>query len=566
MFKGVYKMKFNIGDKVVLKKNLHNKVYREYISHPDSTTQEIRTLSFLKKYRKFFGKIGIVTELYNGIYGVYFDTSKVTALGSWLKSVKPIKKIKDTPKETKPEYKITIGSDPELSFSVGNTQNNLLFPAKWFINTSTSTQLGCDGCADLAELRPPYGNNPLEHTENIRKILRRLNNKVELLNKGNDLLRYFPADTLNSLGERNVITLAGNGFLKSTGGHIHFNIPLGDENKKFLLLLDIMSIFLNSMEVREDSVRRRAGNYGQLSAYETKSYGFEYRTLASWLYSQNNARNILCLSYVLAYEWMNNKDFCEQIIALFLKEFPNYGIAFQSANSLYFIREKINLFEIFKKKVRKMIKYPEYKPYIENLFSFQKLGKKFKEHEDLLSQWDFSIDEKKATDFYYFNEKDYFMKEIKEMVTNEKTEGENIFIYGINQKKDYDLATNNDYIYNLLTHYSMKFSKNYKITKMRNFDFDSIGFGYKLRAVNRNEIVTILEQIRGNLEREYIKKPFISDNTDYETKMAQTDTERDIESRGIEVLSTPEGESPIPRLMREYLETTLATTDTRGSW
>ena len=63
--------------------------------------------------------------------------------------------------------------------------------------------------------------------------------------------------------------------------------------------------------------KRKKTGYGQLGAYETKSYGFEYRTPASWLYSENNARSILCLSYTLAYEFMNNRELCLKMIKTF---------------------------------------------------------------------------------------------------------------------------------------------------------------------------------------------------------------------------------------------------------
>jgi hypothetical protein len=415
---------------------------------------------------------------------------------------------------------ITIGSDAEVSFALDKAIKTNLYRADNFLTTSLTTQLGCDGCASIAELRPNYTENPIEHINNLKKILKRLKVKIGNENKG--------------LDGKKIITLAGNGFSQyPTGGHIHFGIQLTTQrDREILKLLDIMAIFLMPMENKEFASRRRLNTgYGQLGAFERKSYGFEYRTLGSWLYDSNNARNILCLAYTLGYEFVNNRKFTEKIIKTVKnniysgKELNRKTmIMYSGCNSQFFNKREFNLYSYFMKSVRKMEKYQEYKPYIENLFSFFKLRKEFRENEDILENWDLN---KTKSYFYHFNSNDCFIPEIKKGIKNKLVnDNKNLFIFGLNKNRTPDIITNNEKILQIINIFNKDNSLNYKVEQTSIYSYDNIGFSLKLRENNQDYIIKLLEFIKDNIDKEILKESY-EETVDYEGKSAETDTEKE---------------------------------------
>lgn len=521
--------KIKIGDLVKIRDSL-------IINNPYGTPK----IYFNKELRKYKDKELIVTKVDKG----YFYTKECPILlnRTMLSVIKKKKfKLKKALTKNKEEYKITIGSDPELCFTINEPIAENFFPAKNFLPPSTMTQLGCDGCSDIAELRPPYGDSPIEHLENIKRILRRLKQRIEKAESNGTILRSFPRFNTNPITlpdmigkeketiKLSILTHGGNGIYKPIGGHIHFNIPINqDENIIFLDLLDIMSIFLMPLEDKEDFLKRKGGHYGQLSAYETKSYGFEYRTMGSWLYSESNCRNILCLAYTLAYEWMNNRDYCEKLIKTFKNTFKENFYNFYSSYDIDKFINPFNLFLWFKKSVRKMKKYKEYKPYLENLFSLHSLKRQFREHDDIMKYWDFSKVKVKSNKFYGFNERDFFIKDIKNKINNEEESEQNIFIYGISRKntQNYEVSTNNSYLGDKINTFFYNKNLNFKIRieKLDSpYSFDSIGFSYEMRKNYQDIIVEILKELK-NIDREYLNSPYDEEKILYENKTAETDT------------------------------------------
>lgn len=177
--------------------------------------------------------------------------------------------------------RFSMGADPELIFvnnkgivSAGDyfdRQNN---------HAGNNPEIGADGHPWTAEVRPAPGYTPDELVQNLRGIFTR-NYKA------------LPDD---------VSWVAGS-FVhgKSIGGHIHFggikaSMPI-------IAALDgIVSQTVILMEDQGGARMRRAGMYGQLGDVRTKSWGFEYRPLPSWIVSEQIATAVIALAKAVVFE------------------------------------------------------------------------------------------------------------------------------------------------------------------------------------------------------------------------------------------------------------------------
>ncbi|MGI5913052.1 MAG: putative amidoligase domain-containing protein, partial [Syntrophomonadaceae bacterium] len=185
--------------------------------------------------------------------------------------------------KTLPAKDIKLGADPE--FMLFNTKSNRMLSASRFF--PRDGLVGCDNIRmpnrqqrPVAEIRPQPSICPLKLSSNIKKAL----------------------DTANRMAPyRNVKWMAGSqpGGAYSIGGHIHFsNIKL---NAGVIRALDnYVSIPLFLIEEPVSAARRRR-RYGYLGDYRVKDHGgFEYRTPASWLVSQQITIAVLCLAKIVA--------------------------------------------------------------------------------------------------------------------------------------------------------------------------------------------------------------------------------------------------------------------------
>ncbi len=155
------------------------------------------------------------------------------------------------------------------------------------------SEIGCDGCSDVGELRPHYSNNPLVHHTNIINLMKQLDEEIP---KEYELR----AGTIQD------------GF--SLGGHIHLGIPLKGEDiwnhdsvkKAAEYISKYAGMPLRRIEHEGDLLTRgfHENGYGKFGDAKITSYGLEWRMPASWLVSSDIARSALCLTYVVAQEYM----------------------------------------------------------------------------------------------------------------------------------------------------------------------------------------------------------------------------------------------------------------------
>jgi len=198
-----------------------------------------------------------------------------------------------------PTINVKLGADPE--FMIFNSRTNRMLSASQFF--PRDGVVGCDHIRmqnrqqrPIAEIRPNPSSCPLKLSDNIKQAL-------------DSATRMAPY--------QNVKWLAGSqpGGAYSIGGHIHFsNIRI---TANFIRALDnylAIPIFLIEEPV---SASRRRRRYGYLGDYRVKDYGgFEYRTLASWLVSQQITIAVLCLAKIIASSYyMLSKNFLNSVEA-----------------------------------------------------------------------------------------------------------------------------------------------------------------------------------------------------------------------------------------------------------
>jgi len=191
--------------------------------------------------------------------GVYFAKSKVLIASDWTHShncirtlqqmmpylCKIFKKRYSQMPKLKIYSKVMFGADPE--FEVIDSSSRVVSASGVIKGGADPRQeIGRDGAGSQVEIRPAPSSDLRKFISNVRNILKR-----------------FAA-------EYHGYRLSAQGDTYPLGGHVHLSVP---PNKDIINLLDnwigryVMNLSGNAR-----------GSYKRLSAYETKPWGFEYRT------------------------------------------------------------------------------------------------------------------------------------------------------------------------------------------------------------------------------------------------------------------------------------------------
>ncbi len=151
-------------------------------------------------------------------------------------------------------------------------------------------------------------------------------------------------------------------------------------NGRFLRALDnYLSIPLLMLEKAIPAISRRK-KYGRLGDFRRKSHGgFEYRTPASWLMSEEIALGVITLSYIIAISYpILNKNFFETA----------------AARKAYYHNEK-NYFKpivrILWDDIKKCPAYQQYSKEIKKIESMILSGQEWRESVDLRRYWRVNI-------------------------------------------------------------------------------------------------------------------------------------------------------------------------------
>lgn len=187
------------------------------------------------------------------------------------------------PTPTMPK-KLTVGTDPE--FLVLDEGNNI-FSAHQLLGSDTEALIGTDGhqsgYKEIGELRPNYGEDPIELTKNVRELYEMLS--VVLKIKRRKLKIY---------------TGGGGDLGFSLGGHIHLGLPM--HTNLTIMLDDFIGIPLQKLK---GATRVRRRDYGRLSDVKRKPYGFEYRTPPSFIGKPDLFEGVVVVAYCLAKTWID---------------------------------------------------------------------------------------------------------------------------------------------------------------------------------------------------------------------------------------------------------------------
>lgn len=271
------------------------------------------------------------------------------------------------------QYKLRIGSDCEFGFLNGKTR--LQENANKYIVTKHdyASHVGLDGHNHIAEIRTSDGNtSPIGHANDLRKVFA-------------NFQRTVPGTLIPVAG-----SMVGSDPI---GGHIHFGvIKSGFGNNEVTMKMlknlktygDVLDLFLAIpsllVENNRSARRRRTSSYGKLSALRSTDYGFEYRTLPSWLVSYGFAQSFLSLAYVLVDHLIRGGG---------MAKFSDLGVGaaqkFYLGSRNYFYR----LLPKLHKEVTKCPLYETYAVYINALFGFIKAFNQVNPKKDWLEQTNF---------------------------------------------------------------------------------------------------------------------------------------------------------------------------------
>jgi hypothetical protein len=192
------------------------------------------------------------------VAGIYFTQSRVLVATDWTHNSTCIEALKELlPRLSKilkkrgkqgPKFtpRFCFGADPE--FELVDRRTRRIVPADEVISggTSVNDKIGVDGLGSQVELRPDPSENINRFILNVKSVLK-------------DFAHSYPCYSLLVKGDR-----------YSLGGHIHISIP------PFAPVLKLLDNWVGSHVIELSGGAR--GSYKRLGAYETKPWGFEYRT------------------------------------------------------------------------------------------------------------------------------------------------------------------------------------------------------------------------------------------------------------------------------------------------
>jgi len=333
--------------------------------------------------------------------------------------------------KTKPKKQrktITIGSDPEFIFVQGNEKHSAadVFRTKGIEGSSSSSvEIGVDGCSSTGELRPKYATTPKKHFENIKKLIEKLTTI-----SGNDFKVFsgnYPHCT-------------------SLGGHIHFgNFSRTKYMDRMVAALDIfLSLPLLMIEETDSAKMRRKSSYGKLSDARRQEWGVEYRSPASWLTTPQITESVLCLSYVIVDHVINNDNFT-----------PNKYLLTYIKNADAFNKAKKDVIEKFivyiYEEVTKMDLFSTYKDEINVLFNMVLKHEEWDTKEDILKAWGFKNETSNKTALFFSRDKGLKLSCDGVKLDDTLETNLQLYIYGIKQERGDDvIVASNKYLQHTL--------------------------------------------------------------------------------------------------------------------
>jgi len=307
--------------------------------------------------------------------------------------INTIDATKEVKKDTK-EFPFKIGADPEFNILFQNDRLNANYIIKALFKKSElkendmgyqipkAGELGWDGCASTAELRPLPSSKPAKIVEHIGNILIQFANKIKLFN-------------LSTLSNK-----------ASVGGHIHFELPKDkftdfavDSNlrptanmRRLHRCISLFYLPLLMDENNENLKIRMCSSYGKLEDFRINkqgtTYTYEFRApSAEWLTTPKIANATLSYLGVVFHEFLNHPESANKVKNLLLTNNRQLNTIQEVAISNFAVINNFLCSKI-KKALRQFKLYPNFKEEIEYLFNAPRvLRDKEKVNYDVLQGW-----------------------------------------------------------------------------------------------------------------------------------------------------------------------------------
>ncbi|MEX2355651.1 MAG: hypothetical protein WD535_01325, partial [Thermaerobacterales bacterium] len=256
-----------------------------------------------------------------------------------------------------PNGRVVLGADPE--FTIINRRTGRLVPASKYL--SFNGRLGLDrqrlrgsrSTRPIGEVRPLPDAEPDRLVQQIHRLLLRLHRQIR---------------------RRSYHWIAGSGpDAYPTGGHIH--ISGSGLSAGLLRSLDVYLAIPFLLLEKTAKARRRRRRYGGLGDFRRKPWGFEYRTVPSWLVAPRYARAAFALTKLIARNWPGLK------YDPFLDS--NVQQAFYSCRKEVFYPIAQQLWS----DLRQLPDYKNYAEHLEPLLQMIQAGTVWSESSDFRRQW-----------------------------------------------------------------------------------------------------------------------------------------------------------------------------------
>ena len=254
-----------------------------------------------------------------------------------------------------------------------------------------SAEIGCDGHSITGEMRPRQGNNPIEHFNEILKLIKELSDALEPEIICYDKELQVKAGTIQGLEwEEETILL---------GGHIHIGYDVESQVYIAKWLGTMLSIFAGiplTLIEKPEEIHKRHKIYGKFNDIRPKEYGIEFRMPSSWLVSPEITIGALALTYVVADEFITKYKSKEKSssIDLLFEDTKRYEDIYNSLikDDFDWIRQLdydklIAISETLYKNIKTMRLYPEYAEYIDYIFDMIKNREYWNSDVDILTTW-----------------------------------------------------------------------------------------------------------------------------------------------------------------------------------
>lgn len=386
---------------------------------------------------------------------------------------------------------LRFGADPEFIFK----KDGLFYKAdNIYGGRLLDTKIGTDGHAQIAEFRPSPHADAISMCEEIRDLIRNV----------------WERDAKSRGLSAHAGSAGGEGAYKPLCGHIHFNIKSKEIKEKLLPYLNVPMIMLMFLEDYDENVIRRRqrdmeGNYyGRLSDMRDQPHGFEYRTPSSWLVSPAIARGYFSIYHSLVHDFQKNKFVAKHPLTRVKKLLEEWDLDehFRNAEHDAFRYKLKTVVNGIKELTFYKTNFMNYQNYINTMFSLLRLGKPWNEDRDMFETWGIKK-EVLTKSLFFFQTKDYKVKSL--IIPNLKLSNiGNVFpirVFGLNDKKIYNISTNNNKMVKLITDFKKQYNDKELILEETNVYGNpniELGIGKNLRNSKQDLIKELLKYIKEN--------------------------------------------------------------------